>query len=282
MAYKNKIHSTFKSDNGLTIFYRHRKADPERARLVIAHGLGEHSGRYSHVIDRMVDKGISVWTPDHQGFGKSEGKRGHILRFDQYLYDLKKMIEIAKDTLPQGMKCFLLGHSMGGLMVLFFAEKFSGMIDGVVASSPGLRPAIKVPVIKGAMGKIMSSIWPGLTFDNELDSTNLTHDMDVVHAYDNDPLVHRRVSARWFTQYLSAMEETIQSAVKINVPVLMQVAGDDRIVDARASRLFFESLTANDKTLFFYDGLYHEIYNEITDHRQQVLNDLENWMDDHI
>ena len=87
---------------------------------------------------------------------------------------------------------------------------------------------------------------------------------------------------RRFRRVKSWMEETKQSAGKINVPILMQVAGDDRIVDAKTSRFFFESLTAEDKTLYFYDGLYHEIYNELNDHRQQVLNDLEDWVDAHV
>lgn len=282
MTTSNETSGTFVSENGLTIFFRQHRATPERARMVIAHGLGEHSGRYLHVIDQMINIGISVWALDHQGFGKSEGKRGHILSFEQYIHDLQKMIEIAKKGMPDKMKCFLLGHSMGGLMVLYFAEQFSNMIDAVIASSPGLHPAMKVPVIKGALGKMMSSVWPGLTFDNELDSSHLSHDKDVVRAYDADPLVHRRVSARWFTEYFSAMDQTQLHASKIDIPVLMQVAGDDRLVDAKTSRFFFESLTTEDKTLCFYDGLYHEIYNESGEHRKQVLTDLENWLDDHV
>lgn len=282
MTAAEEASGSFLSDNGLHIFYRQRSADPERARMIIAHGLGEHSGRYSHVIHRMISKGISVWAPDHQGFGKSEGKRGHVLSFDHYIHDLQKMIDIAKKDMPSGMKCFLLGHSMGGLMVLYFAEKFSNSIDAVIASSPGLHPAMKIPVIKGAMGKLMSSFLPAFTFDNELDSSHLSHDTKVVHAYDTDPLVHRRVSARWFTEYLSAMEKTKLHSPEIDIPVLMQVAGDDRLVDAKTSRFFYESLMTDDKTLFFYDGLYHEIYNEIDEHREQVLTDLENWIEDHI
>ena len=58
MPCKNEMTDSFQSNNGLNIFYRFCKADTERARMVISHGLGEHSGRYSHVIDNMIENGI--------------------------------------------------------------------------------------------------------------------------------------------------------------------------------------------------------------------------------
>ena len=272
----------FTSDDGLSIFYRHRPATPEKARMVLAHGLGEHSGRYRHVIDRIVDTGISVWAIDHRGHGHSEGKRGHVDSIDQYIADLAKMVDIAKSGMPETMTCFLLGHSMGGLMVLNYAEKHPDAVHAVVASSPGLNPGMKVPVVKGGAAKIISRIWPSLSFDNELDSSKISHDPEVVKAYDNDPLVHGRITARWFTEFMSAMAWTRENAGRIKLPVLMQVAGDDRLVDAPTSRRFFESLTVSDKTLLYYDNLYHEIYNERLEDRNIVLNDLVNWLQKHM
>jgi alpha-beta hydrolase superfamily lysophospholipase len=274
--------NNFKADNGVSVFYRCRPAENERARLVLAHGLGEHSGRYGHVIDCLSGQGISVWAIDHQGHGQSSGTRGHINRFDQYLTDLKQLVEIAKREKPEGMKCFLLGHSMGGLIVLRFAELFKNAVDGVIASSPGLAPAMKIPVIKGGAAKLISNIWPTLTFDNELDPSHLSHDQSIVKAYVDDPLVNRRISARWFTEFLSAMEATNSTAGEICIPTLMQVAGTDRLVDSQISKLFFESLSTKDKTLLFYDDLYHEIYNELNDDRAKVLKDLSFWLENHI
>jgi acylglycerol lipase len=282
MAQQNEITGIFAGHNGLSIFYRHQQAHPERARMVLAHGLGEHSGRYAHVIDRLVKKGISVWAIDHRGHGKSEGSRGHILSFDEYIFDLKQMITLAQKDMPPSMKFFLLGHSMGGCIALFFAQIHPKMINGVITSSPGLRPSMKVPVVKSAMGKLMSSIWPKLSFDNELNSSHLSHDTSVVAAYDNDPLVHGKVTARWYTEFVAAMANTVQGAPKINIPILMQVAGDDRLVDPITSKKFFADVASKDKTLHFYEGFYHEIYNETEGDRQKVLDDLESWLDTQI
>jgi alpha-beta hydrolase superfamily lysophospholipase len=272
----------FASPDGIKIFYRQYQADPERARMVIAHGVGEHSGRYGNVIERVIPKGISVWVPDHRGHGQSGGKRGHVLNFVQYLTDLRLSVDLARKNLPEGMPCFLLGHSMGGLIALNFAQRYPELIDGVIASSPCLGMVIEIPAIKKVLGSVMSYVWPGMTMDSELDATKISHDENVVSAYKNDSLVHNRVSARFFTELLAAMESVNQQASTLNVPVLMQVAGEDYLVNARSSRQFFEKLTHEDKTLQIYDGMYHEIYNELEDQKERVLDDLEAWLDKHL
>jgi len=104
----------------------------------------------------------------------------------------------------------------------------------------------------------------------------------VVKAYHNDPLVHKNITARWFTEFFGVMEATKRLASKITIPVLMQVAGEDRLVDSETSRHFFDSLKVKNKALFFYDNLYHEIYNEQAEDRKKVINDLVTWIGNHI
>jgi alpha-beta hydrolase superfamily lysophospholipase len=269
---------SFKSQDGLNIFYRHYPAPNEKARLVIAHGLAEHSGRYGNVIERLFPKDISIWALDHRGHGQSDGPRGHILSFDEYLNDLRTMVEIAKTGISENTKCFLLGHSMGGLIALMFAIQNPNKIDGLVVSSPGLGMKVKVSGFKVVMGKLMSSIWPTLSLGNELDSSKISRDKEVVKKYDHDPLRHSKVSARWFTEFLASMEKAQRLAPAMKLPILMQLAGEDHLVDAQASKTFYEKLTVEDKTLHFYDGLYHEVYNELAPDRKKVLDDLENWI----
>ena len=176
------------------------------------------------------------------GAWQSDGGRGHISSFDEYLNDLGGMIKIAKAGISENTKCFLLGHSMGGLIALMFAFQNPDVIDGLIVSSPGLGMKVKVPGFKVIMGKIMSSIWPGLSLGNELDSSKISRDKDVVKKYDNDPLRHGKVSARWFTEFVGAMEEVHRLAPSMKVPILMQIAGDDHLVNAEASKSFYEKL----------------------------------------
>jgi acylglycerol lipase len=78
------------------------------------------------------------------------------------------------------------------------------------------------------------------------------------------------------------METAHAQASSLKVPTLLQVAGDDHLVNSRSSIQFFEKLVIEDKTLHVYDGLYHEICNEGKDQRRQVLKDLEDWLEKHL
>jgi alpha-beta hydrolase superfamily lysophospholipase len=171
---------------------------------------------------------------------------------------------------------------MGGLIAINYAISRQATIDGLIISSPSLGVAVKVPAIKAALGKAMSSLWPGLSLNNELDASKISHDDKVVAAYKNDPLVHNRVSARWFTEFLCSMENANKEAKEIKVPVLMQIAGDDHLVNADAAKSFFGRLAIKDKTLHAYDVLYHEVYNERENDKKIVIDDLEAWINSHI
>ena len=279
MAELNESTGELAGTDGVTIFYRQYQAESERARMVIAHGLGEHSGRYGNVIERVLPMGISVWAPDHRGHGRSGGRRGHVMNFEQYLADLRETVDLAKTDMPAEMPCFLLGHSLGGLIALYFTQRHPDLIDGLVVSSPCLGMVIEVPPTKKVLGSFMSRVWPGLTMGNELDAANISRDPSVVSAYEKDALVHDRVSARFFTELMAAMESVNREAASLNVPVLMQVAGEDYLVNAESSKLFFEKMTLADKTLHLYDGLYHEVYNAPQEEKERVLDDLEAWLE---
>ncbi len=269
------------SRDGLQLFYRKYESQNPVGGVVLAHGLGEHSGRHEPLARFLFSKGFSFWAIDHRGHGKSGGKQGHVASFDQYIMDLQIVVELARQELGKEKKLFLIGHSMGGLIAINFAIGFGKLIDGLVVSSPALGMTVKVPFLKEKLGKFMSNILPGLTLSNELDKEKISHDREVVMEYDNDPLVHDKVSARWFTEFMASMEKANNRAGKIDVPVLMQVAGDDYLVNAPASKEFFSKLSVKDKTLHFYDGLYHEVYNEKREDREKVLNDLVAWLGGH-
>lgn len=265
--------------DGLKVFYRCARAPQERARLVICHGLGEHSGRYANVIAPLLSRGISVWAPDLRGHGQSEGPRGHVAAFDRYLDDLAVVVHIARREAPPEMACFLLGHSLGGLVALRLAQRSPDLVDGLVLSSPSLGLTVHVPALKSLLGKALSLLWPSFSMANELDPTRLSHDPAVVQAYIDDPLVHNRVSARWFTEFLAAMQAANREAFRLSLPCLLQLAGDDHLTSVTAAEAFFQGLGAADRTLRRYDGLYHEIYNAPDEERAPVLADLTGWIE---
>jgi lysophospholipase len=269
---------TFDAADGKEIFYRYYAAETERARMVILHGLGEHSGRYPNIVAPLLAEGVSIWAPDHRGHGKSGGRRGHVVRFNDYVDDLHVLLSMVRQNIPDGQSCMMLGHSMGGLIATRFAQQHGDSIDALILSSPALGMVVAVPPVKQLLARCTSALYPGLSLGNELDPAKISRDDAVVRAYREDPLVHDRVSARWFTEFMAAIEDANTGAGLIRMPVLMQVAGDDHLVSAPAAGQFFERLAASDKTFHRYEGLYHEIYNAPFDQRDIVLQDLISWV----
>ena len=250
---------------------------PRRAKaiLVIAHGIGEHSGRYTHVADYFTKRDLAVWACDHRGHGKSGGKRGHVDSFDDYLADVGQMIRIAKDHSPR-IKTFLMGHSLGGLIATFYAEKHPGELDGLIASGPALTEKMKISPGKAFMAKTLSRIMPTFSTSTGLDPNLLSHDQEVVKKYMEDPLVHKVATARWFTEYRRAQEETMRSADKLILPCLIIQGGSDGIVDPAVATELYKRIKSSDKTLKVYDGFYHESLNEVG--KESVLGDIDTWL----
>ena len=91
--------------------------------MVIAHGAGEHSGRYAHVAARLIAEGFAVYAIDHRGHGRSEGPRALIDRIDNAVADLDSLTVLAASKHPAA-PLFLLGHSMGGAISLRYAMRW--------------------------------------------------------------------------------------------------------------------------------------------------------------
>lgn len=269
----------FDGQGGPSLFYRFEHDADDRAALLIAHGLGEHSGRYRNLVEAVRPRKISVFAVDHRGFGQSGGSRGCVERFGQYVDGVKTLAEFAASKMG-GKKLFLLGHSMGGLIAIHYALRFPETIAGVIPSSAALQVSVPIPRIKGALGRFMSGIAPGLTLDNELVPDHLCRDPEVVRDYVNDPLVHRRISTRLFTELMTGMDFAHARAAQLRMPLLIFHGTGDKITHPDGSKRFFEAAGSADKTLKFYEGFYHETMNDPG--HEQVTKTVADWIDARI
>lgn len=242
------------------------------AGIVFMHGLGEHCGRYGHVARFFNDCGYAVRTYDHRGHGRSGGARGDVPDADALLEDAR----IAIDDFTQKLSAppLLLGHSMGGLFAACYATRALSPLGGLILSSPALR--IRLSGAQQLLLRVLGAIAPGFGIPNGLKSRYLSHRQEVVDAYDSDPLVHPKISARLLRAMLEAIEFTQAHASALGVNTLLLVAGDDHLVDAGGSDDFFSKLTPGTGTMHRYPGCYHELFNEVEAAR--VFDDLRVWL----
>ena len=243
--------------------------------IVLVHGGGEHSGRYEETARRLNQEGFSVVAPDLRGHGRSPGQRGHVLRFEEYLEDVAACL--ARDVPADQRPPILLGHSLGGLVCTYYAIAHPEMIRCLVLSSPLWGLNVPVPAWKHAVACSLSTVWPSFAMRRPVHAGEvLSHDPQVKTSYLNDPLVHFTVSCRFYTEMRARLEQLPRVLPQFTVPVLVLQAGEDRIASADATRQLFSLVGSAQKRLIVYDGLYHEILNEVE--KERAIQDLVTWV----
>jgi acylglycerol lipase len=222
----------------------------------------------------MAGHGIATYALDMRGHGASGGARGHAMSWDELIGDA-----VAFHTLvgaESGLEAVPLGHSVGGSVVLSAVIRGRLRPRRFVVSSPALRVKAAVPAWKVLLGRVASRLTPGLALATELDPHHISRDSQVVAAYSADPLVHSKMSARFYTEWQAANSEILERAPEIKVPFLATHGSGDLIIDSAATEELDRRATAPGHKLIVYPGFYHEPYNDTG--REQVFADLAAWL----
>jgi alpha-beta hydrolase superfamily lysophospholipase len=277
---------TFPSHNGKAQLYSvlHHPEEWKTPRvLVVLHGLGEHGGRYLHFPHYTQSVVDAVYYYDHLGHGRSEGLRGHVDRFDDLVDDAALAILKLEERLRKQFghaEIHLLGHSMGGLIALRTLFLHPSLpISSATISAPLLGIKVELPLVKRVAAHVLSRVWSTLHMTSELDANLLTHDKEVVQAYQVDRLVHSKGTPKFYTELQVAMADTLSRHEGIQHSVQMLIPMQDRIVDPEKAVSFFRSLKLRDKALKTYPTFFHEPFNEVG--KEQVFEDLNSWIKSH-
>jgi len=269
------IEETVTAPDGLRLYLRRHEAPNARGEVLITHGFGEHSGRYGALTDHLLNHSYSVTAYDHRGHGLSDGLPGHVESFAEYDGDLAKLVS-SVGLRSQTKLLFLIGHSMGGLLALRYVARTSGTLTGAIISAPLIEVAVPVAAHKLMIARVGARMAPRMRLDNEINPSHLSRDPEVGRAYAADPLVNRKVSAKWFAEATRAMHEVAEWAPRITTPLLVLHGTEDRLASVDATRRIFERIASPDKELVIYPGFYHELFNE--PEKRDVFERVTDWL----
>lgn len=239
-----------------------RGATPAEARrvVVLAHGFGEHSGRYAHVIDRLVADGAVVHAPDHRGHGRSDGPRAVVDDVEAMADDLHLVVQKARTENPE-LPVILIGHSMGGLMAIRYAQRYGSDLTALVLSGPFLGNPMMAPLLE-------MEVLP----DVPIDPAALSRDPAVGEAYAADPLVyHGPLIKESFVGMFGAVDK-VAAGPNLTLPVLWVHGEADQLATYDAAKVILEKVGGNNLTAKSYAGAAHEVFNEINS--AEVLDDV--------
>lgn len=220
--------------------------------VLVAHGYGEHIGRYEHVADALVSNGGVVHAVDHVGHGRSDGDRVLIEDFERVVEDLHLLDEAARREHP-GLPVVLLGHSMGGLVAARYAQRYGDTLAGLVLSSPVVGRWDAVPALL-ALDELP---------DEPLDVTTLSRDASVGEAYAADPLVWHGPFKRPTLEALQRGLDAVAAGPRLGeLPTLWIHGDDDQLVPLDGTRQGIANLRGRRLEERIYPGARHELFNE--------------------
>lgn len=269
----------FKGYQDVNLFFQKWENPNAKGTVIITHGHGEHSESYSRLIKGFENDRWDFYGWDLRGHGRSEGRRGYVALFDDYCQDYKIFLDkILNQPHIQKGPVILLGHSMGGLILLKTMIRNPQLnCAGLVVSSPLLGLTVPVPLYKSKAAGLLNSILPQVTLGNELTNDMLTRDLDVIREFEQDALRHTRMSPGAFLGIMESTEYVIPRANEIKKPTLLLLAENDPVISTSAAKTFYDRIGSTKKELFVYPGAKHELVNDII--RDTVYADIKKFLD---
>ncbi len=246
-----------------------------RALVLLAHGFGEHAGRYGHVAAALTAAGYLVVAPDHHGHGRSQGPRAQV-SFPTAVADLDALLT-QQHAIHPDLPVFLLGHSMGGAIALRYAIAHQDRLAGLILSGPLV--SVEAHPLAKLVGSLVARILPGAP-TVRLDAALVSRDAAVVAAYRADPLVHHgAIPAVTAAQFVAHANSIMRDAGRVTVPTLLLWGTADQLCPPAGAEAVAASIGARDLTTHAYPGLYHEILME--PEQAEILATIVAWLDAH-
>ncbi len=258
--------------DGVPLLTREWPAPGEpRARILLVHGIAEHSGRYDRPASLLAKDGFAVSAFDLRGFGESGGRRAYVERWDDYLDDVQDRLDVLRDGPP----LVLMGHSMGALIALTYALSDRPAPDLLVLSAPALR--VEAPAFLRLIAPLLGRAAPRLRVPTPLSADQISSDPEARAAYLADPLLVPFTTARLGAELLAAGNRARQELAALRIPTLTTHGGDDVLVPTTCTEPLGR-LPCVDRRV--YPGLRHEMLSE--PQGSEIVGEIAAWLDSQL
>lgn len=277
----------FTGTGGINLYYQSWHPQPNTdtiltenryAIAVIIHGLGSHSGLFTNVVKHLVSAGYAVYGLDMRGHGRSQGQRGHINSWSEFRQDIKAFLKLIETREPKHPR-FLLGHSLGSIVVLDYILHYPKAVQGAIAMAAPLGQ-VGVSPVKLTLGRTLSLVMPRFAVNVGFAGHQISRDQNVQETLTQDSLMHSQGSARLGTEYLATKAWINSHLEHFATPLLILHGGADEVAHPEGSRAFFQQINFPDKEYYEYPQSRHAIHRDL-DYRK-MLADIEDWLQRHV
>ena len=249
--------------------------------VIVAHGYGEHAGRYDDLIHALAASRFATFAVDQRGHGRSDGERAYEPELSHYVDDFGLVVEQARADFP-GKPCYLIGHSLGGLVALSFAYDHQSGIEGLVLLAPALRYWATIPESGDRLLHRVAKRVPRLPLLGYVPGVRSRKRSTEVEAW-RDPLVHHGwIRAGTIACIHDGGAAALARAKELAIPILTMHGDADKVIDPAASVELYSAIGVRehaDNSLITWPGMRHELLNEAD--ADQVVGVILGWLNGH-
>lgn len=293
------------SDGARLHCYRWLPEATPRGIIHIAHGMGEHAGRYDPVGSHLAEADYVVIADDHRGHGKTATTLGHFGEdgWNRAITDLSELIADHRGNWP-GIPVVLLGHSMGAMMTQHYLTRHGTTVDmAILSGSPGFAGGFQSWLVRtitrferwrvgpeGKSGLLEFLIFGSANkaFEDETPEPTgfewLSRDAAEVRRYVDDPMCGFVPDTGSLFDLFAGNHEAASADGVLRIPAWLPVLvfsgtadpvhGEMKNIDRLLSLYRSHGMKVD---TIFYDGGRHEMFNETN--RSAVLADVTSWID---
>lgn len=276
----------FRASDGYAFYFRHwTPAETPKAYVVSLHGIQSHSGWYGYSCGRLAAAGFDVRFLDRRGSGLNDVDRGHAVHWRRLVADVAQFlaqVRYERDRDAPASPVVLSAVSWGARLAAVVAAERHDLIDALALLYPGICARVRPTWFQNrllslgvAAGKLRKTA--AIPLD---DPTLFTDDPRRQAFIREDPLALREATVAFFAASRELTNRAIASPEGITRPVLMMLAGRDRIIDNDAMRKFYERLGTADRTLIEYPNAAHTL--EFEPDRDRFIDDLIAWFNGRV
>lgn len=249
-----------------------------RGLVFICHGFGEHLQWYEDLALRLTATGLLAFGHDHVGHGRSEGVRGYIETVDDYVDDVLHHCDDMRLQYP-GLPCFIVGHSMGGMIAIKCGMARPEYFAGVVLMGPLIKAnSAEATAPKIFLARMVARILPYIAVA-KLKLDHVTRDEEMKTRMKKDPLRYQGgIRARWAIAGIDTLLYFEHHMPEVEWPFLILHGEKDLLCSPEGSHMLHNQAKSTDKTIKMFPSAYHHLYLELPEVRHEALQDTVDWI----
>lgn len=246
-----------------------------RVQAVFLHGISSHAGWYDRGNAYFAAAGVEVHFLDRRGSGANAADRGDVDHWQTWISDVAVYLRQLRETAAPVTLC---GISWGGKLAAAVARSHPDLLDALGLVCPGIyspfEPGIfkqlvlRVPVPRAIEQRRLRIPLrdPELFTDNRVWQRFIVEDANTL----------RHITWRFAREDRKLSRFARAASPELTMPLLLMLAGRDKIIDNAQVQTFFDRAPSSDKQLIRYAKAEHTL--EFETHPEPYFADLTKWL----